>query len=92
MAALTLVIFGVHSGVWSVVTVTLRQTAVPERLRGRVNSVYYTFSIGGFAVGSLAGGLLARGFGLTAPFWVAAAAIAVVAAAAWRLFTPARLR
>jgi MFS family permease len=91
VAALTLVIFGVHSGVWSVVTVTLRQTAVPERLRGRVNSVYFTFSIGGFAVGSLTGGLLARGFGLTAPFWVAAAAIAVVAALAWRLFTPGRL-
>ena len=91
VAALTLVVFGMHNGVWNVVTVTLRQTAVPGRLRGRVNSVYYTFAVGGFAVGSLAGGLLARGFGLTAPFWVAAAAVAVVAVLAWRRFTPATL-
>jgi Na+/melibiose symporter-like transporter len=91
VAALTLVIFGVHNGVWNVVTVTLRQTAVPEQLRGRVNSVYYTFAVGGFALGSLAGGLLARGFGLTAPFWVAAAAVAVLAMLAWRLFTPGHL-
>lgn len=90
VAALTLVVFGVHNGVWNVVTVTLRQTAVPKQLLGRVNSVYYTFSIGGFALGSLAGGVLAREFGLTAPFWVAAVAIAVVAMLAWRLFTSDR--
>ena len=91
VAALTLVIFGVHGGVWNVVTVTLRQKVVPEQLLGRVNSVYNTFSFGGFALGSLVGGLLARGFGLTAPFWVAAVAVAVVAILAWRLFTPGRL-
>jgi len=91
VAAFTLVLFGVHNGVWNVVTVTLRQTAVPEHLLGRVNSVYYTFAMGGFALGSVAGGLLARQFGLTAPFWVAAAAIAVVAMLAWRLFTPGHL-
>lgn len=88
VAALTLVIFGVHGGVWTVVTVTLRQKVVPQQLLGRVNSVYYTFEMGGFAVGSLVGGLLARAFGLTAPFWVAAAAVAVVAILAWHLFTP----
>jgi Na+/melibiose symporter-like transporter len=91
VAALALAVFGVHNGVWVVVTVTLRQTAVPRHLIGRVNSVYYTFAMGGFALGSLAGGLLAREFGLTAPFWVAAAAVAVVAMLAWRLFTPGRL-
>jgi predicted MFS family arabinose efflux permease len=68
---------------------TLRQTAVTGHLLGRVNSVYYTFAMGGFALGSLAGGLLAREFGLTAPFWVAAAAVA--ATLAWRLFTPGHL-
>jgi Na+/melibiose symporter-like transporter len=91
VAALTLIVFGVHNGIWNVVTVTLRQTAVPGHLLGRVNSVYYTFAMGGFALGSLTGGLLARGFGLTAPFWVAAAAVAVVAMLAWRLFTPGHL-
>lgn len=91
VAALTLAVFGVHNGIWNVVTVTLRQTAVPGKLLGRVNAVYYTFAVGGFAVGSLTGGLLARGFGLTAPFWVAAVAVAVLAMLAWRLFTPGRL-
>jgi MFS family permease len=91
VAALTLVIFGVHGGVWNVVTVTLRQKVVPEHLLGRVNSAYYTFGMGGFALGSLMGGLLARAFGLTAPFWVAAVAVAVVAMLAWRLFTPGHL-
>jgi hypothetical protein len=42
-------------------------------------------------VPSLVGGLLARGFGLTPPFWVAAAAVAVVAILAWHLFTPGHL-
>ena len=87
VAALTLVVFGVHNGVWNVVTITLRQTAVPEQMRGRINSVYYTFAIGGFAIGSLMGGLLGREFGLAAPFWVAAAVIAVLAVLAWRVFT-----
>jgi predicted MFS family arabinose efflux permease len=53
--------------------------------------VYYTFAIGGLALGNVVGGLLAREFGLTAPFWVAAAAIAVVAMLAWRLFSADRL-
>jgi len=91
VAALTLVVFGLHNGVWNVVTVTLRQRVVPEPLYGRVNSVYSTFAIGGFAIGSRMGGLLARGFGLTAPFWVAAVAVAVAAMLAWRLFTPSHL-
>jgi len=86
VAALTLVIFGVHGGVWNVVTVTLRQKVVPEQLLGRVNSVYNTFSFGGFALGSLVGGLLASGFGLTAPFWVAAAAVAVGSQKGFRIF------
>ena len=91
VAAVTLVVWGVHNGVWNMVTVTLRQTVVPEQLRGRVNSVYYTFAIGGLALGDVAGGLLARGLGLTAPFWVAAVAIAVLAMLAWRLFSSDRL-
>lgn len=91
VAGATFVVFGVHAGVWGVVTVTLRQRAVPAELRGRVNSVYFVFSIGGGAIGSLLGGVLARAFGITAPFWVAAVAIALLAVVAWRLFTPARL-
>jgi MFS family permease len=74
-----------------VVTVSLRQRVVPDRLRGRVNSVYFLFDLGGAAIGTLAGGLLARALGITAPFWLASAAMALVAAAAWRRFAPAAL-
>ena len=59
---------------WGVVVVTVRQRVVPARLLGRVNSVYFLFTMGGAALGALAGGVLARGLGLTAPFWIAAAA------------------
>ena len=50
---------------------------MPERLFGRVNSVYRLLGWGGISIGALLGVLLARSFGLTAPFWVAAAALAV---------------
>jgi hypothetical protein len=33
--------------VWGVVTVSLRQQVVPDRLRGRVNSVHFLFDLGG---------------------------------------------
>jgi MFS family permease len=91
VAGVTLVLFGAHAMVWGVVTVSLRQRVVPDRLRGRVNSVYFLFDLGGAALGTLAGGLLARALGITAPFWLAFAAMALLAAAAWRRLTPAAL-
>ncbi len=50
----------------------LASVVIPERLFGRVNSVYRLVSWGGISLGALLGGFLARNFGLTAPFWVAA--------------------
>jgi MFS family permease len=50
----------------------LALAVIPERLFGRVNSVYRLVSWGGISLGALLGGFLARNFGLTAPFWVAA--------------------
>ena len=89
VAGVTLVLFGAHAMVWGVVTVSLRQRVVPDRLRGRVNSVYFLFDLGGAALGTLAGGLLARALGITAPFWLAFVAMTLLAAAAWRRLTPA---
>ena len=77
-------VFGIHSTVWGVIVVTLRQRVVPDRLLGRVGSVFGLLDIGGAALGSLLGGAVAHTLGLTAPFWLAAAAMLVVAAAAWR--------
>jgi MFS family permease len=74
---------GVTVVVWNVITVSFRQAVVPEGIFGRVNSVYRMLGWGGMSVGALLGGFLARFFGLTAPFWFAAAvllAMALVAA------------
>lgn len=87
VAGLTFAVFGVHAIVWGVVTLSLRQRVVPARLLGRANSVYYLFSVGGAAIGALTGGLLARSFGITAPFWFAFSSMIVLTAVAWRLFT-----
>ena len=43
---------------WNVITVSLRQTIIPDRLLGRVNSVYRFFAWGMMPIGALLGGLL----------------------------------
>lgn len=91
VGCLTIGILGVHAVVWSTVTTALRQRVVPDQLRGRVNSVYYFFSAGGFAIGALQGGFVARGFGITAPFWFAFVVMVVFTACAWRLFSRSAL-
>jgi MFS family permease len=61
------------------VTVSLRQTIIPDRLLGRVNSVYRFFGWGMMPIGAFLGGLLAdwvtavtdRPTGLRSPFIVA---------------------
>ncbi len=57
--------------VWNVVTVSLRQTIVPDELLGRVNSVYRFLGWGSMPVGAFLGGLVADAFGLRAPWFVA---------------------
>ena len=66
---------GVTVVVWNVITVSLRQAIIPERLFGRVNSVYRLLGWGGMSLGALLGGLLASAFGLTAPMWFGSAVL-----------------
>ncbi|WP_280265560.1 MFS transporter [Nocardia wallacei] len=66
-----------------IVTVT-RQRQVPDHLRGRVGSVYSLFDLGGAALGSLLGAVIAQAFGVVASFWLAATTMTCVAALAWR--------
>ena len=84
VAGATLVLFGAHATVWGVVSVSLRQRIVPERLRGRVNSVYFLFDLGGAALGTILGGLLASAAGITAPFSLGSVAVALLALVTWR--------
>ena len=51
---------------WNVITVSLRQTIIPDHLLGRVNSVYRFFAWGSMPIGALIGGviiLIAERFG-----------------------------
>ncbi len=69
--AASLAVGGFGGLVWNVLTVSLRQTLVPDTLLGRVNSAYRMVGWGTMPVGALAGGLIADSYGLRAPFLVA---------------------
>jgi len=78
--------FGVFSLVavlWNVITVSLRQTIIPDTLLGRVNSVYRFFAWGMMPLGLAFGGAfvagleslgVARDVALRSPWWFSAAA------------------
>jgi predicted MFS family arabinose efflux permease len=91
VAAATMVVFGAHASLWGILSLSWRQRVVPDALRGRVNSGYFLFSVGGAAIGALGGGFVARGLGITAPFWIAFGGMVVLTAVAWRRFSPALL-
>jgi MFS family permease len=68
---------GVTAVTWNVVTVSLRQTIIPDELLGRVNSVYRFMGWGAMPVGSILGGILGSLWGLRAPFLIAALIMAI---------------
>ena len=84
--------------VWNVITVSLRQQIIPDEILGRVNSVYRFFAWGMMPIGSLLGGVIVavtealtnRELALRMPFYVSAAVlIGILAAALPRLNTAA---
>jgi MFS family permease len=86
VALATLVVFGAHAFVWGTTSTVIRQRAVPDAMLGRVGGVYRVAIMGGLVVGTPLGGLLARSFGITAPFWFAFAGSALLVAILWRQF------
>jgi predicted MFS family arabinose efflux permease len=86
VALATLVVFGAHAFVWGTTSTVVRQRAVPDALLGRVTGVYHVGVIGGMVVGTPIGGLLARTFGITAPFWFGFFGSAILVALLWREF------
>ena len=76
-------VFGAHAFVWGTTSITVRQRAVPTRLQGRVGSVNLIGVYGGLVLGAGAGGLLAREWGVTAPFWFAFVGSAVFVVLIW---------
>ena len=77
-------VFGAHAFIWSTTSITIRQRAVPTALQGRVGSVNMVGVYGGLVIGSGVGGLLARQFDVSAPFWFGFAGSAVFVVLIWR--------
>ncbi|MGI9666306.1 MAG: MFS transporter [Acidimicrobiia bacterium] len=76
--------FSATAVLWNVITVSLRQTIIPDHLLGRVNSVYRFFAWGMMPIGLAFGGLIVAGseaagldrvMALRMPYFVAAAAL-----------------
>lgn len=86
VALATFVVFGAHAFVWGTTSTVVRQRAVPDELMGRVGGVYRVAIVGGLVVGTPLGGLLAKTFGITAPFWFAFAGSIALVAILWRQF------
>jgi MFS family permease len=86
VALITFVVFGAHAFVWGTTSEVVRQRAVPDELRGRVGGVYRVAIVGGMVIGTPIGGLLARTYGLTAPFWFGFVGSALLVAILWRQF------
>ncbi len=84
VALVTLVMLGVHEFAWGTTSTVVRQRAVPDALLGRVGGVYRVANVGGLVIGTPIGGLLARTFGITAPFWFGFIGSAVLVVVLWR--------
>ena len=70
--ALMLALQSYTGSVGGVVGVSFRQAIIPDTLIGRVSSVFRLYALGAMAVGAVVGGLLARSFGVLAPYWLSA--------------------
>ncbi len=74
--------------VWNVITVSLRQTLIPDHLLGRVNSVYRFLGWGSMPIGAALGGGVAGLAGLRAPYFMAGGVLLLLAVAGSRVVNP----
>jgi MFS family permease len=79
LAGLMFGLTGLATVIFNVVLESLRQALTPDHLLGRVISAFRLFGFGAVPLGSLLGGVVARSFGLRAPFVVAGVVIPVAA-------------
>lgn len=83
VAMLIFFVFGAHAFIWGTTSITVRHRAVPMELQGRVTSVNGLGVYGGLVAGSGLGGLIARQWGVTAPFWFGFVGSAIFVVAIW---------
>ncbi|WP_312118056.1 MFS transporter [Brevibacillus reuszeri] len=78
--------FGLGMSMWSISTLSLRQTIVPAHLQGRVNATVRFAAWGAYPLGSLAGGIIGDHFGMQIALFAGAAGLMI--AVLTLLFTP----
>jgi MFS family permease len=86
VVGLAFAVSGLAIVMWNVVTVSLRQRIVPDRLLGRVNASYRLLAWGSQPIGALLGGLAGELFGLQ-PVFVLAGIVAGTLVLASRIVT-----
>ena len=77
-------VFGAHAFIWGTTSITVRQRAVPIELQGRVGGVNGIGTFGGMVIGAALGGVIARHWGITGPFWFAFVGSGVFVILIWR--------
>jgi predicted MFS family arabinose efflux permease len=77
-------VFGAHAFVWGTTSRTVRMRSVPLELQGRVSSLYMIGVFGGLIIGQGIGGVVARIWGVTGPFWFGFGGSAIILALIWR--------
>jgi predicted MFS family arabinose efflux permease len=80
LAAASFFLFGVGPIVWTITSTTLRQSITPDRMLGRVSSVFLTVNAGARPVGAAIGGIVGAAWGEPACLWLALAGFVIQAA------------
>ena len=73
LAAASFFLFGVGPIIWTITSVTLRQSVTPGAMLGRVSSVFLTMNAGARPIGAALGGWVGAMWGEPACLWLALA-------------------
>jgi predicted MFS family arabinose efflux permease len=77
LAGLSFFLFGVGPIIWTITSMTLRQTVTPAAMLGRVSALFLTVNMGARPLGAALGGLVGARFGEAACLWLALVGFAV---------------
>lgn len=91
-AGAVMLVFGLTTTGWNVVSVSLRQRLTPDQIRARVAGAARLLAWGTQPLGALLGGFLGATLGLRSPFWVAAVTDAAMLALTWRIISNQTIR
>ena len=73
-----------------ILNTTMRQQVTPPRLLGRMNAAFRTISWGIVPIAAAFGGVMAKVFGIRAPFVLAGCGLVLIACSAKWVFAPVR--